>query len=257
MRFRDLTILGSGTIVPQPGHGCSGYLIRGSDAPLLLDCGPGVLYRLSEVGFSAAEIRTLLITHFHLDHVSDLAALLNSRWLQSAADDRVLELIGPAGLQAHLDWLAARMDSWFADFAFRVCEGATETCTAGGIAVASCRTGHTDESICYRLTDEAGTVVFYSGDTDYNEELVPLAEGADIAVIECSMPNEMKTPGHLTPELAAKIARLARVKTLVLTHFYREASGVDVLAQAGSLFDGRIIVARDLMRIPFGDPVLD
>jgi ribonuclease BN (tRNA processing enzyme) len=251
--FSDLTILGSGTIVPLPNHGCSGYLLRGDARPILLDCGPGTLCRLAEIGVSAAEIRTLLVTHFHLDHVSDLAALLNSRWLQSPAGRREMQIIGPRGMEAHLSWLAARMDSWFADYAFTVHECSADTCLSAGTRTRCGKTGHTAESLCYRLEDERGKVFFYSGDTDYNEALVPLAEGADIAVIECSMPDDAKSSGHLTPLLAARLGRLAGVRKLVLTHFYREVTAVDILSQAREVFSGSIILAEDRMRIGFGE----
>jgi ribonuclease BN (tRNA processing enzyme) len=161
--FDDLVILGSGTIVPYPGHGCSGYLLRGNTKPLLLDCGPGVLYRLAEIDVSAADIDTILLTHFHLDHVSDLAALLNSRWLQTRPEACAIEIVGPVGTQAHLSWLAMKMDSWFADYQFTVFEGPCLSRTTAGLRVRTARTGHTEESICYRLEDERGHILFYSG----------------------------------------------------------------------------------------------
>jgi len=251
--FRDVTILGSGTIVPLPKHGCSGYLLGCDSRPVLFDCGPGILCRLAEIGISAAQIHTLLITHFHLDHVSDLAALLNSRWLQSASGARNLEIIGPAGTDAHLSWLGLKMDSWFLDYRFDIHENEREPDVSTGMKVLTGRTGHTDDSVCFRVEDDRGQVFFYSGDTDYNEELVPLAKGADIAVIECSMPDEAKVDGHLTPSLAAKIGRLSGVRKLVLTHFYKEVTAVDILSQARAEFAGPVILAEDLMRIPFDD----
>jgi ribonuclease BN (tRNA processing enzyme) len=249
--FKDLTILGSGTIVPLPNHGCSGYLLRGDGPPVLIDCGPGTLYRLAEVGISAAEIRTLLVTHFHLDHVSDLAALLNSRWLQSPQGKRDMQIIGPAGTRGHLAWLESRMDAWFADYRFTVHEGVGTAAAAAVMKIRAGATGHTAESICFRLEDEKGRVLFYSGDTDYNEALIPLAEGADIALIECSMPDNAKMEGHLTPALALRLARLAGVHTLVLTHFYREMSAAEILSGTREGFKGQVVLAEDRMRIPF------
>lgn len=251
MVFNDLVILGSGTIVPLPNHGCSGYLVRGDRQPVLLDCGPGTLYRLSQIGVSAAEIRTLLLTHFHLDHVSDLAALLNSRWLQSPPGPREMEIFGPNGTREHLAWLGSRMDSWYADYRFVLHEGVGDLGESSGMKIRTGATAHTAESLCFRLEDDRGRILFYSGDADYHEVMIALAEGADIAVIECSMPDEAKLDGHLTPMLAATIARRAGVRKLVLTHFYREVTAVDILSRAREAFAGEIILAEDRMRIPF------
>jgi len=145
------------------------------------------------------------------------------------------------------------MDSWFADYRFSVREGAGDFTLSAGLEARAGRTGHTDESLCFRLVDEAGRVFFYSGDTDYNEALVPFAEGADIAVIECSMPDDAKRDGHLTPALAARIGRLAGVRKLVLTHFYREVTAVDILSRARDVFPGPVLLAEDGMRIAFDE----
>jgi len=250
--FADLTVLGSGTIVPMADRGCAGYLLRGDRGrAVLLDCGPGTLGRLAQIGVSAAEIRTLFLTHFHLDHVADLAPLLNARWMLSAAGPREMEIVGPNGTRGHLAWLASRMDPWFADYRFAVHEARDGLLEVAGIRVASVATGHTAESICFRLEDERGRSVFYSGDTPATDAIVPLARGADLAVIECSMPDEARSDGHLSPSLAGRIARLAGVRKLVLTHFYPEAAAVDVLAKVREVFSGPAVLAEDRMCFTF------
>lgn len=253
MRFHDLTVLGSGTILPLPNHGCSGYLLRGDTGTILLDCGPGTLYRLAEIGVPPSAIDAIFITHFHLDHVSDLAAILNSRWLANRArGGHRLEVVGPRGMNEHLAWLGGRMDSWFGEYHLSVQEAPSGPTEAAGITMRTLRTGHTEESIAYRLQDEAGTVLFYSGDTDYNEALLPLARRADVAIIECSMPDDSKLEGHLTPRLAARLASIAEVRRLVLTHFYEQVTHVDIRAQVSEVYSGPAILAQDKMRIDFG-----
>lgn len=249
--FGELKVLGSGTIVPLPHHGCSGYLLRGGEEEVLIDCGPGTLGRLAEASTSIRDLRTLLISHFHLDHVSDLAALLSSRFRQAQGAPLEAEIIGPPGMGGYLSWIGARMDSWFEALKITVREPDGGSFEAAGMRIRAARTGHTPESLCYRLEDDLGRVLFYSGDTDYNEALLPLAAGADIALIECSMPDESKIDGHLTPRLAARFAERAAVRNLVLTHFYREVTEVDILARAAEVFGGPILLAEDGMSIPF------
>jgi ribonuclease BN (tRNA processing enzyme) len=67
------------------------------------------------------------------------------------------------------------------------------------------------------------------------------------------MPDETKIDGHLTPVLAAKMARLAGVRKLVLTHFYKEVASIDILSRTGEVFDGTVLLARDGMLIKFND----
>ncbi len=92
-------------------------------------------------------------------------------------------------------------------------------------------------------------------DTRLCEGVGELAEGADLLVIEATFLNAeaalAEEHGHLTAAQAAKAAAEAGVRTLVLTHFsqrYPDLAGH--LAEAREHFDGELVVAEDLARIP-------
>ncbi|MEE8233194.1 MAG: MBL fold metallo-hydrolase, partial [Gammaproteobacteria bacterium] len=51
----------------------SSYLIETDDGPVLIETGPDSTYEnlkhsLSEFGYSVDDVRTVLVTHIHLDH---------------------------------------------------------------------------------------------------------------------------------------------------------------------------------------------
>lgn len=82
-----------------------------------------------------------------------------------------------------------------------------------------------------------------------------LAEGADLLVAEATFlaadAHLAEQHGHLTAGQAAMLAAEAGVRTLVLTHFsqrYPDLAGH--LAEARADFDGELVVAEDLARIP-------
>lgn len=82
-----------------------------------------------------------------------------------------------------------------------------------------------------------------------------LAEGADLLVAEATFlaadAQLAEQHGHLTAGQAAQLAARAGVRTLVLTHFsqrYPDLAGH--LAEARAHFDGELVVAEDLARIP-------
>ena len=75
-----VTLLGTGVGIPQPGRSQAAILIE-NDLPLLLDCGAGTLLRLDQVGAGPEAIDTVVLSHLHLDHVHDLLALANGRYL--------------------------------------------------------------------------------------------------------------------------------------------------------------------------------
>jgi ribonuclease BN (tRNA processing enzyme) len=108
---------------------------------------------------------------------------------------------------------------------------------------------HMSESVGYRIELKNGKSIAVSGDTDYCENLIDLASGVDLLVLECSFPDEKKVEGHLTPTLAGKIASESGCKRLLLTHFYPICDQHDILQRCRQVFHGEVILAEDLMRI--------
>ncbi|WP_395571453.1 ribonuclease Z [Streptomyces sp. BK79] len=83
-----------------------------------------------------------------------------------------------------------------------------------------------------------------------------LAEDCDLLVIESTFLDEDETlatdHGHLTAGQAARVARDAGVRHLVLTHFsqrYPDPEEFERQARAAG-YDGELTVARDLTRVP-------
>jgi ribonuclease BN (tRNA processing enzyme) len=106
---------------------------------------------------------------------------------------------------------------------------------------------HIESSIGYRVTATDGTSVAYTGDTDFWENAIALARDADLFICESALPDAMRVEGHLTPSLAGRIATEAKVKKLMLTHFYPECDTVDVEAECRKTYDGPLLLASDLM----------
>ena len=100
----------------------------------------------------------------------------------------------------------------------------------------------------YRI-DYQGHAVAYSGDSLYCDSLVRLCRGADLAILDCSFPENHPGAGHLHAGLCGRVAQEAGVNHLVLSHFYPIAERYDVRAQAGNYFSGRIRVARDRLKL--------
>jgi ribonuclease Z len=92
-------------------------------------------------------------------------------------------------------------------------------------------------------------------DTRLCAAVYALAERADLLVIESTFLTEdaglAREYGHLTAGQAAAVAAECGVRTLVLTHFsQRYPDPARFHQEAAAVFDGEIVVARDLIRIP-------
>jgi phosphoribosyl 1,2-cyclic phosphodiesterase len=108
---------------------------------------------------------------------------------------------------------------------------------------------HRPESIAYRLETENEATLVYTGDTEYSDSVVELAQGTHTLLIECSFPDDDPVPGHLTPSGVARIAREADAERVVLTHIYPPADGPNLKQEVGRGFDGEVIVAEDGLKL--------
>jgi ribonuclease BN (tRNA processing enzyme) len=248
----QVTILGSGTAIPVPDRFPAGYLVQAGLQHALVDCGPGTLRRLAQAGVGLEALDAVFLTHYHTDHCADLGPLLFALRSPCYAGRKPLTVFAAPGLERFVRTLA---DVWPwilpRDYELRLREVLPGPLQLGELQVSALPIRHTAQSLGYRFTDGGGSAAF-SGDADECDELVELAHEVDLFVCDAAFPDEQRTEGHLTPGLAGAHAARAAARTLVLTHFYPECDGCDVIAQAARTFAGEIIAARDLLQLGGG-----
>jgi ribonuclease BN (tRNA processing enzyme) len=123
--------------------------------------------------------------------------------------------------------------------------------------------GHAVPALAYRFDTRDGSVVF-SGDTTVNEDLISLAQGADILVHQVADLDYLKKHGTDGPELARMaalhtdvtqvggVAERAGVRELILSHYLpadpAAISEADWAQRAGRGFSGTTTAGRDGLR---------
>lgn len=92
----DVTLLGTGGMMPLPYRWLTSLMVRYNGSSLLIDCGEGTQIAMRERGWSPNPIDVICFTHYHADHISGLPGLL----LDMANSDRTapVTIIGPKGL---------------------------------------------------------------------------------------------------------------------------------------------------------------
>jgi ribonuclease BN (tRNA processing enzyme) len=247
----SVTVLGSGTCVPSARRSSPAILIRGKDKLLLLDIGSGTLRRLAETGTSINDIDLIFLSHFHPDHCSDLVPFLfATKYAFAQTRTKALHLAGGPGLHDLLHGLQKVFGRWIVPegYPFHLHE-AKGTVPFGNFNLRTLPLTHSESSIALRIESPEGKTIVYSGDTDYCENIIDLAKNADLLILECSLPEEMKVEGHLSPSLAGRIARESHSKRLLLTHFYPPCDEHDLAREVAKEFAGESILAEDLMKI--------
>jgi ribonuclease BN (tRNA processing enzyme) len=115
---------------------------------------------------------------------------------------------------------------------------------AGSVALASYAVPHTPESVAYSVL-AGGKRLVYTGDTAFDRGVGEWANGCDVLLAECSLPDELAIPEHLTPRLCGALAAIAQPALLVLTHLYPPLDSVNVVGQVAEHFTGSVVVATD------------
>jgi ribonuclease BN (tRNA processing enzyme) len=244
-----LTTVGTGTVAPHPTRVCSGHLVQSGPVTLLMDCGSGVVHRLAALELPWTDITHVAITHFHADHIADLAMLCYAfRYGQLPPRRAPLTLIGPPGLRDLIDRLALVFGTWLHAPGYPMhvveCGPGEPLPLSDALTLEACAVPHTAESVAYSVSDGTTRLV-YSGDTGFDLALATWAEGCNLLLLECSLPDEMAIASHLTPAQCGEVAARAMPGRLVLTHFYPPVEAVDIAGEVARHFAGSVVLATD------------
>jgi len=189
-------------------------LIKTSQCDIVLDAGSG-FFRLDNY-IDGTKPVYLLLSHFHLDHISGLHGLSKIRCHKG------LTIIGQEGTRKVINTLVNRPFTVPIDKLSYSTEIIELPDTSGDIPfdLGYLSMLHSDPCLGYRITADGKTIAFCT-DTGYCENAVELAKGTDLLITECAFKPGESNPEwpHLNPETAAKIAFESGAKRLALAHF--------------------------------------
>jgi ribonuclease BN (tRNA processing enzyme) len=242
-----LTFLGTGSAMPLPDRAQTGLLLERDDRRVLVDCGAGVLHRLAATDPGHEGVSTVLLTHHHLDHVSDLLALVKARWLAGAGG---IEVVGPSGTKALVDdlfdafgYLDGRVD-------VRVREVGAHDFSVAGFDVSAHETRHSVDGLAYRFAGDEGDLTI-SSDTEAFEGLAAFADGSAVFVHDCSFPDDVDVSNHPTPAKLGDALAGHDYGRVYLTHLYPHTEGrhEEMLDSLERRYEGDVRFARDGLRV--------
>ena len=244
-----LTILGSGTVVPNGARNSAGYFVELPDARVMLDCGAGTVHALDRYGLPWERITHLFISHFHVDHVGELAAIFFAfRYGMRSERTEPLTLLGPAGLENIIDGLKSAFGSKVFEPKFpvnvKVLKPGDRFELGRESSLLAAKTPHTAESLAVRI-ENRGRALGYTGDTAYSEVLIGFFSGADVLISECSFREPRPEVRHLSIAEAARLATHASVAKLIVTHFYFDVDDAELKAELERGYDGEVLIGRD------------
>ncbi|HDP80857.1 MAG TPA: MBL fold metallo-hydrolase [Spirochaetes bacterium] len=196
-----LAFLGTGTCNATERNPSALALSAGGEV-VCVDFGGGAYHqmaRLAHTAFSYREISTILLTHFHMDHVSGLPDLFwGEMWDSGGRREKPLTLAGPPGLEEfYRRRLLPFMGNYTIPFEVRLTELSPGQSFEGGFYTARSRhLDHGEFSTAY-LIESGDLRLAVTGDTGPCPELVTLMREATHGVLEWSIQEGSSFPGHL------------------------------------------------------------
>lgn len=218
----ELTFLGCGDAFSSGGRLNTCFYVRAPSSRFLIDCGATSLLALQRNGLTSDDIDAVLITHFHGDHYGGLPFL----FLEAARlrrRQRPLTVVTPQGgperARALLDQLYPSMSSAMDDLDLHFeCYESHQTIDTGPLRVTAHPVIHSDAALSHGLRIEVDSrVIGFSGDTKWTDELVPIADGADLMICECNF-FDTETPVHLDYRTLERHLPELRADRLILNH---------------------------------------
>lgn len=248
-----IIILGSSNAVVDQNHENAYMVVVGNTRTVLIDCPHNPILRLATVGIDFNDVTDLILTHFHPDHVSGVPLFLMAMWLRGRK--KPLKIFG-------LDHTLERMENLMDAFAWKNWPNffpvtfnrlpsveINPVLSSPDFDIYASPVRHMIPTIGLRVEfKDSGKIAAYSCDTEPCQEVVRLAQGADILIHEASG----GFVGHSSSRQAAEIATKAKVKKLYLIHyptgdFWQE----NLLEDARNSFDGQVELTEDFMVFKF------
>ncbi|MFN4184427.1 MAG: MBL fold metallo-hydrolase [Hyphomonas sp.] len=262
-----LYVCGSGSPLPDAARAgpCIGVLA--GDRAFLFDVGGGSIRRLTRMGFPTGRIEKLYLTHLHSDHFDGMGELMVGAWVGGSRASP-LPVAGPYGVAEITEGFNAayRIDSTFrtahhgpavADpegygLAPEVIDlpagpGARAVLLdEGDLVITVFLVNHSPIEPAYGFRiDYKGRSAVLSGDTVYSENLIAVAQGADILFHEALHPEMVAAMSAAAAEAGA--APLSKVFADILDY---HASPVEAAEAAQSAGAGRLVLYHSVPPLP-------
>ena len=224
--MRKLIVLGCGDAFGTGGRHTTSFLVENGSDSFLIDCGASTLVRLKQLDIPLASIKHVFITHFHGDHYGGVPFLILSNRVEHGGSIP-MTIYGLKGVKEQVRKLQEALypgtGSFIDDLPLTFVEyDMSWQSVADDLAVQAIPVTHSPPALPHGLKFHMGEkMLAFSGDTEWDDNLVELTDGAEVFITECNN-YLMDSPGHLSLQTIEDRRNLLRCKQIWLSHMGKE-----------------------------------
>ena len=271
----QVQVLGSGGPEVRDKRASSSYLIwLDGKARVLVDAGGGAALRFGESGARVSDLDVVLLSHLHVDHSADLPVLVKSSWFEDRRS--ALPIYGPPGnkiMPSTVGFVRTLFDPvrgayrYLGEFIsplgkntykLRPYDVTLKAVSANAIfsnerlRVYAAPVNHAQvPALAWRI-EVKGKRITFSGDMNgEGGALEKLAKDSDLLIAHHAIPEDagvVERGLHMPPSVIGRIARDAKVRSLVLSHRMLRTLGKEdaSLGLIRKHYNGPVSFANDL-----------
>ncbi len=216
-----------------------GFVVEMGGLCLFVDPGPGALFHFAtnRNSLSLKDPDAIIVSHPHIDHISDLQAMIEL--MSRATEHRRGTVFLPFKA---LKWRF--LDDYHWQLVERVVFHPVNT-SFKSLTLLSFPVQHGVEAYGFVLSD-GKQCLGYSGDTRFFPELVERFKHCDVLILNTTIPKRLENVDHLTLKDVPQFLNNTNAKRIVLTH-------LSPFIKSFAFKDERVVVARDFAEVIYED----
>lgn len=189
-----LRVIGCGDAFGSGGRSNTCFWVECGETRVALDFGATALVELKRAGLDHEDLDVIVISHLHGDHFGGLPFLLLDAQFDRERS-RPLTIVGPVGTKKRIN---AALEVFFPGsskiawrFPFKIVDlPCRKHYQYADLAIESLEVVHPSGAPATAVRVRCGSkLLAFSGDTAWTETLFDVAEGADLFIVECFMPD--------------------------------------------------------------------
>lgn len=252
-----ITLLGTMGAYPSKDSTTCSYLIEIGEEAILMDCGPGTIWSLSQI-LDPVKLTRVIVSHEHYDHSSDLGSLIYSSLINMnlGRKENKLKIYTNYKLKIE-DFLISSVEllNYDEDTKLELNEYLSDKKGPNKMEISFFKTFHDIDCFGWILSykGKKESIISCTSDTGYFDNLPLILKNSDYLIAECSLYKAQAglLKYHMSTRDIIKLGNSINPEELILTHLPHFGDHEDLVKEVGEGFRGKVRLAKPYLQLEF------